>query len=79
MQCTRVAPPVLIGDTEQMVLKHYARWVPDRQARLTRILPEALSPETETPKLVAIAGRKGGKRKHRWSGLVGFQRGFRLK
>jgi hypothetical protein len=25
----------LIGDTEEVVLKHYARWVPERQERLT--------------------------------------------
>ena len=33
----------LIGDTEDVVLKHYARWVPERQERLTRILREKLS------------------------------------
>ena len=46
----------LIGDTEAIVRKHYAKWVPERQARLTRILQEALGPKT--PKLVAIAGGK---------------------
>jgi integrase len=48
----------LIGDTEQMVLKHYARWVPERQARHTRILQEAFS---DPAKLVAISGGKGKK------------------
>jgi integrase len=48
----------LIGDTEQMVLKHYARWVPERQARLTRILQDALS---KPAKLVAISGGRGRK------------------
>jgi integrase len=48
----------LIGDTEQMVLKHYARWVPERQARLTRILQDAFS---EPAKLVAISGGRGKK------------------
>jgi integrase len=46
----------LIGDTEDIVRQHYAKWVPERQARLTRILQEALGPKR--PKLVAIAGGK---------------------
>jgi integrase len=33
----------LIGDTEDTVLRHYARWVPERQERLTAILREKLS------------------------------------
>jgi integrase len=48
----------LIGDTEEMVRKHYARWVPERQERLTRILQEALTGKIEPPKLVAIPGRR---------------------
>jgi hypothetical protein len=59
----------LIGDTGQMVLKHYARWVPERQARLTRILQEALSPKAEPVKLVAISERRGEKLKLIGSGL----------
>jgi len=43
----------LIGDTEEMVRKHYAKWVPERQARLTRILKDAFE---NKPKLVAILG-----------------------
>jgi integrase len=31
----------LLGDTEEMIRKHYAAWVPERQARLTKILKEA--------------------------------------
>jgi len=31
----------LIGDTPEMVRRHYARWVPERQERLTGILREA--------------------------------------
>jgi integrase len=31
----------LTGDDEKTIRKHYARWVPERQARLTRILQEA--------------------------------------
>jgi len=49
----------LIGDTEETVRKHYARWVPERQERLTRILQEALSPKVAPPKLVAIAAKRG--------------------
>lgn len=37
----------LIGDTEGMVRRHYARWVPERQARLTSILKRAFGSETE--------------------------------
>jgi len=48
----------LIGDTEEMVLRHYARWVPERQARLTLILQGALSAKVAPPRLVAIAGGK---------------------
>jgi integrase len=48
----------LIGDTEEVVLKHYARWVPERQARLTEILRDKLS---QPAKLVAISGGKKGK------------------
>jgi site-specific recombinase XerD len=48
----------LIGDTEEMVLKHYARWVPERQARLTLVLQEALSRQVAPLKLVAIAGKR---------------------
>jgi site-specific recombinase XerD len=31
----------LLGDDEKTVRDHYARWVPERQERLTRILKEA--------------------------------------
>jgi integrase/recombinase XerD len=31
----------LLGDDEKTVREHYARWVPERQARLTKILKEA--------------------------------------
>ena len=33
----------LIGDTEEIVRKHYAKWIPARQARLSRILQEAFA------------------------------------
>ena len=37
----------LLGNSEQMVRKHYAAWIPERQARLTKILQEAF---TDGPK-----------------------------
>jgi len=37
----------LLGNSEQMVRKHYAAWIPERQARLTKILREAFA---DTPK-----------------------------
>lgn len=43
----------LIGDTEDIVRKHYARFVKERQARLTRILQEAFADKPK-PKVVAI-------------------------
>lgn len=33
----------LIGDTPKILLKHYAKWVPTRQTRLTHILKEAFA------------------------------------
>jgi integrase len=33
----------LLGDDEKTVRLHYARWVPERQERLTRILKDAFS------------------------------------
>lgn len=50
----------LIGDTEDMVLKHHARWVPEREERLTNILREKLSTAPK-PKLTVI--RKNDLRK----------------
>jgi integrase len=46
----------LIGDTEVVVVKHYARWVPERQERLTNILRDKLSTAPK-PKLALIHGR----------------------
>ena len=46
----------LLGDEERTVRQHYARWVPERQARLTNILKEAFDDKLR-PKLVAIPGR----------------------
>jgi integrase len=45
----------LLGNSEQMVRKHYAAWIPERQARLTKILKDAFE-DRPVPKLVAIPG-----------------------
>ena len=49
----------LLGNTEDMIRKHYGAWVPERQERLTRILREAFEDKPQ-PKLIAIDGRKKG-------------------
>ena len=38
-----------MGDDEQTVREHYARWVPERQARLTKILKSAFHSKGKTP------------------------------
>lgn len=43
----------LIGDTEEIVRCHYAKWVPERQARLSNILKQAFEDKLK-PKVVAI-------------------------
>jgi integrase len=43
----------LLGDDEKTVREHYARWVPERQARLSRILTDAFEDKPK-PKVVAI-------------------------
>ncbi len=45
----------LLGDDEKTVREHYARWVPERQARLTKILKDAFDNKPK-PKLVALRG-----------------------
>jgi integrase len=47
----------LLGDDEKTVREHYARWVPERQARLSRILQEAFDGRPK-PKLVALPGKR---------------------
>jgi integrase len=47
----------LLGDDEDTVREHYARWVPERQARLTSILQEAFV-DKPRPKLVALPGKR---------------------
>jgi len=39
-----------------MIRKHYGAWVPERQARLTKILQEAFD-DKPRPKLVSMASR----------------------
>lgn len=48
----------LLGNTEEMIRKHYGAWVPERQERLTRILREAFD-DKPRPKLVAMPERRG--------------------
>jgi integrase len=43
----------LMGDDEETIREHYAAWVPERQARLTRVLTDAFS---DKPRLVGIQG-----------------------
>jgi integrase len=43
----------LIGDSEQILRKHYVAWIPGRQNRLSRILQEAFS-DRSRGKVVAI-------------------------
>jgi integrase len=49
----------LLGDDEDTVREHYARWVPERQARLTKILKDAFDDKPK-PKLVALPGGREG-------------------
>jgi integrase len=46
----------LLGNTEEMVLKRYSAWVPERQARLTKVLKEAFDDKPK-PKLIAMPNR----------------------
>jgi hypothetical protein len=43
----------LIGDTEQILRKHYAAWIPGRQDRLSKILQEAFEGKPK-PRIVAM-------------------------
>jgi integrase len=45
----------LLGDDEKTVREHYSRWVPERQARLTKILKDAFDDKPK-PKLIALPG-----------------------
>lgn len=48
----------LLGNTEEMVRKHYAAWVPERQQRLTAVLKEAFT-EKPKPRVVELPKRTG--------------------
>jgi integrase len=43
----------LLGNTDAVVRAHYSAWIPERQARLTKVLQEAFADKPK-PKLVAI-------------------------
>jgi integrase len=43
----------LLGNTEEIVRKHYAAWVPERQARITKLLQEAFEDKPK-PKVIAF-------------------------
>jgi len=47
----------LLGDDEKTVREHYARWVPERQARLTKILKEAFHSQLKPTLTVLPGGR----------------------
>lgn len=47
----------LLGDDEKTVREHYSRWVPERQARLTKILQEAFDGQSKSALTVVHGGR----------------------
>ena len=47
----------LLGDDEDTVRDHYARWVPERQARLTKILQDAFEDKPRL-RIVKMRGKK---------------------
>jgi integrase len=47
----------LLGDNEKTVREHYSRWVPERQARLTKILKDAFRGQPKPRSAVAHSGR----------------------
>jgi integrase len=47
----------LLGDDEKTVREHYARWVPERQARLTKILKDAFRSQPKPALTVVHGGR----------------------
>ena len=48
----------LLGDDEKTVREHYARWVPERQARLTKILKRAFHSKAKSPLAVLQGGHR---------------------
>jgi integrase len=51
----------LLGNSEEMVRRHYGAWVPERQERLTRILREAFDNKPK-PQLVPLRGVRNATR-----------------
>lgn len=47
----------LLGDDEKTVREHYSRWVPERQARLTKILKDAFRGQPKPRLTVVHSGR----------------------
>jgi integrase len=47
----------LLGDDEKTVREHYARWVPERQARLTKILKDAFHGQPKPALTILPGGR----------------------
>jgi hypothetical protein len=45
----------LLCDDEKTVREHYSRWVPERQARLTKVFKDTFH-DKPNPKLVAMPG-----------------------
>jgi len=51
----------LLGNTEQMVRKHYAAWIPERQERLTAVLREAFATKPKPkPNVIPITKQAKG-------------------
>ena len=72
----------LIGDTEDIVRRHYAKWVPERQQRLSKILRDALDDKPK-PKPLQMPGpcQQGSSEvwfNRRNTGLVHFNGGILL-
>jgi integrase len=44
----------LLGNTEEVVRKHYSAWIPERQSRLTKILQDAFDDKPKAANVVAI-------------------------
>jgi hypothetical protein len=57
----------LLGNTEQVVRKHYSAWNPERQERLTAVLKGAFSGKPR-PKLFELSKDVGGSQKRGQNG-----------
>jgi site-specific recombinase XerD len=45
----------LLGNSERIVAKHYAAWIPERQTRLVKVLQDAFADKPK-PKLIVMPG-----------------------